>query len=209
MQRVYRVAPRYRAMKALLDDGIDSAARISRMGKNVFLKRYESLLGAKAARLAYERAHQIHGLVLDFIGKANMLSPGIGTQVYSDSQVEELEEIPNWQTLFGGSLELCDCSHCRSLLSPAAYFVDILNFLGDRHAADNERSARDILLERRPDLTTIQLTCENTNTPLPYVDLVIEILEDYVAGVSSFETLEIEDSTGSLEAELNNHKVPD
>jgi hypothetical protein len=39
----------------------------------------------------------------------------------------------------------------------------------------------DVLLQRRPDLEHIPLTCENTNTPLPYIDLVNEILEYYVA----------------------------
>ena len=37
---------------------------------------------------------------------------------------------------------------------------------------------RDVLLERRPDLGDIELSCENTTTPLPYIDLVNEILED-------------------------------
>ena len=34
---------------------------------------------------------------------------------------------------------------------------------------------------RRPDLGEIELTCKNTNTELPYVDLVLEILETAVA----------------------------
>ncbi|MFO0699258.1 MAG: neuraminidase-like domain-containing protein [Nitrospira sp.] len=35
-----------------------------------------------------------------------------------------------------------------------------------------------VLLKRRPDLAEIELSCENSNTPLPYVDLVMEILEN-------------------------------
>ena len=37
------------------------------------------------------------------------------------------------------------------------------------------------LIERRPDLPYITLTCENTHTALPYIDVVNEILEYYVA----------------------------
>src|SRR5262249_5278139 len=37
------------------------------------------------------------------------------------------------------------------------------------------------LIERRPDLPHLPLTCENTQTALPYIDLVNEILEYYVA----------------------------
>jgi hypothetical protein len=37
-----------------------------------------------------------------------------------------------------------------------------------------------VLLNRRPDIQYLPLTCENTNTPLPYVDLVNETLEYFV-----------------------------
>ena len=37
-----------------------------------------------------------------------------------------------------------------------------------------------MLLERRPDLQHLPLTCENTNTPLPYIDLVNETLEYFI-----------------------------
>ena len=42
----------------------------------------------------------------------------------------------------------------------------------------------DALFLRRPDLPNLPLTCENTNTVLPYIDLVNEILEYYVANKS-------------------------
>src|SRR5262249_36126335 len=44
-------------------------------------------------------------------------------------------------------------------------------------------SARDQLIApaRRPDLAEIQLSCKNTNVPLPYVDLVNEILENAIS----------------------------
>jgi hypothetical protein len=42
-------------------------------------------------------------------------------------------------------------------------------------------SAKEILFKRRPDIGEIELTCENTNTPLPYVDLVNEVLENAVS----------------------------
>src|SRR5205085_3854261 len=38
-----------------------------------------------------------------------------------------------------------------------------------------------LLLGRRPDLANLPLTCENTNTIIPYIDLVNEVLEYYVA----------------------------
>jgi hypothetical protein len=92
-----------------------------------------------------------------------------------------IKTLPNWAELFG-NLELCDCEHCRSVLSPAAYFVDLLHFLQRGSKNTSGKSPYEVLTEiYRPDLPHIKLSCENTNTPIPYIDLVNEILEYYVA----------------------------
>ena len=76
------------------------------------------------------------------------------------------------------SLDLCECEHCRSISSPAAYMVDALAFLRRcSNPASGPRTALDALLERRPDIAHLKLSCENTNTPIPYLDLVNELLE--------------------------------
>ena len=49
------------------------------------------------------------------------------------------------------------------------------------HKATVAMKPYDVLIERRPDLPHIALTCENTHTALPYIDIVNEILEYYVA----------------------------
>ncbi len=107
----------------------------------------------------------------------------------SSKQQEALQEVMarhrvDYATLFG-SVELCDCQQCRSIHSAAAYFVDILQFLGPKTPAV---TPLDVLIGnvdkkvigRRPDLAHILLSCENTNTPLPYVDLVNEALESHI-----------------------------
>ena len=53
-------------------------------------------------------------------------------------------------------------------------------------------SVKDILFARRPDLGEIELTCENTNTVMPYVDLVLEVLEDAVAPPPAFSPFELD-----------------
>src|SRR5690606_13634245 len=87
-----------------------------------------------------------------------------------------------------GPLDYCACTHCRSVLSPAAYLVDLLRFLEQRPALAGEDEAVPahapfgVLVARRPDLLHTLLDCANTNTPLPAIDLVNEILEREVAG---------------------------
>ena len=96
---------------------------------------------------------------------------------------EAIKKTPSVNTLFG-NITLCECEHCRSLYSPAAYLVDLLEFLNPKiwHPAKvGQKRPFDVLISRRPDLVEIPLTCDNTNIPLPYADLVNEILEYYVA----------------------------
>jgi hypothetical protein len=89
-----------------------------------------------------------------------------------------LKELPAYRALFG-EFKLCECGQCQSFYSPAAYYVDLLHLL-DR-ASPNAQNPVEVLFRRRPDLGHIQLTCENTNTLIPYVDLVTEVLEAFVA----------------------------
>jgi len=56
--------------------------------------------------------------------------------------------------------------------SPSAYLTDLLSWLKQRSDI-----AQSTLLDRRPDLEHILLNCKNAHTPLPYVDLVNEVLE--------------------------------
>ena len=90
--------------------------------------------------------------------------------------------IPGYAELFG-STAFCDCRHCRSVLSPAAYFVDLMWFvqrtLTSKAFAGN--AAHPLRLRaRRPDLWTLPLTCANTDGLVPYLDIVNEILEAHV-----------------------------
>lgn len=87
---------------------------------------------------------------------------------------------PDLETMFG-SMDLCGCSECMSMYSPAAYFTDLLNFLKSKLGSTQ---AFDELNRRRPDLVHIDLTCKNANTPLPYVDLVNELLELLIVGTA-------------------------
>jgi hypothetical protein len=88
---------------------------------------------------------------------------------------------PDWRSLFG-SLNGCKCRHCGSVHGPAAYFVDLLRYLDFDVRFGSGASAVSVrplatLVARRPDLRHIELSCDNSETPLPYIDLVNEILE--------------------------------
>ena len=104
----------------------------------------------------------------------------IVSYTYTREEIEDYKkDIPNLEVLFG-SLDYCECEHCKSAYSPAAYLTDLFRFLEEKDSLDSSKSVGAILFERRPDLEHIKLSCENTNTPLPYIDLVCEILENAI-----------------------------
>src|SRR5262249_18954799 len=85
------------------------------------------------------------------------------------------------RSLFG-DIDFCECRHCRSVLGPAAYLADLLHFLESLPISNSAgKTALDGISARRPDLLHLELSCENTNTEIPYVDLVLEVLENAVA----------------------------
>ncbi|MDH4471692.1 MAG: neuraminidase-like domain-containing protein [Fluviicola sp.] len=110
---------------------------------------------------------------------------------------EVIRDIPSYEKLFG-SLDSCDCGHCRSVYSATAYFVELMHeFLGGKTNANPFRE----LMERRPDLKFIRLTCENTETEIPYIDLVNEILETYI-GFNQLDEAHVRDTSNFTAQEL-------
>lgn len=66
------------------------------------------------------------------------------------------------------------------------------------------KNAKDVLFSRRPDLGDIDLSCANTNTTVPYVDLVCELLEDAVSTDPVISGFRGEISTGVISSLLLN-----
>lgn len=104
------------------------------------------------------------------------------------------DRLDNIEQLFG-NLDSCNCKHCNSILGPAAYFVDLMHFVRT-HVLDDEiaeggaesdppfkgkQNHRLHLRTRRPDLWTLPLTCENTHTEIPQLQITGEIFENYIA----------------------------
>lgn len=184
-QRLAKLNSNYDVMSALMGDGVHSAQQVYSMGRDRFVAKYGSLpaLGAPGAARMFAKAEQTYGVALALatrvnatLGAANPAAVGGG---FPADVAQQLAAYPNLQTLFG-SESWCACRDCESVLGAPAYLADMLQFLKHRSASGG-RSVGDVLLERRPDIAQIELSCPNTNTTLPYIDLVNELLEDAVA----------------------------
>src|SRR5260370_17622392 len=122
--------------------------------------------------------------------------------------VDDVIAYPTLESLFG-SMDFCACDVCRSVLSPAAYLVDLLQFIDQEPSAAEKAAGKlnpqSVLLSRRPDVQHLPLTCENTNTAMPYIDVVNETLEYYIANqvqALSLQDYKGHDTDGSASADL-------
>jgi hypothetical protein len=192
LQRVVRLTPNYEAIQMFMTDGLHSAQALTALGQHYFINQYSYYLGGeKKALSVYVTAQFIQNTAMAVYMKHSptFQSPlpyvmggqpiSIRNESFKQDQAQ-VQALPDWTALFG-SLALCECRHCRSLYSPAAYLVDILNFIKKVPSSSEGTTALDILLMQRPDIAHSELTCNNSNTPMPYVDLVNEILEAKVA----------------------------
>jgi Neuraminidase-like domain/FHA domain/Salmonella virulence plasmid 28.1kDa A protein len=191
IQRVYQLTPDDTSMATLLRHNLDSAFAITRYDADGFVRAFgDQVGGTDRASMIHTRAAQIHsttlGVAVAYLG--GRLTPGLGgsrapVQPGMPAQAAPpdfpVTAYPTLEGLFG-SLDYCNCSDCGSLLSPAAYLVDLLNYI-DQPAPASGSNPQDILFLRRPDLQYLPLTCANTNTALPYIDIVNEVLEYFVA----------------------------
>ena len=189
LQRVYQITPSDEALIGLMKRRVDAAFHVARHDRDTFVQSFApDVGGADQAALIYDRSVQIHGAVLNIAlsylyartaPAIGVHSPG-GTLDPAPAYASDIIAYATLERLFG-SMDFCTCEHCRSILSPAAYLVDLLLFLDQPSPPAGTENPQTVLLERRPDIQHLPLTCENTNTALPYIDLVNETLEYYIA----------------------------
>ncbi|XXY16741.1 neuraminidase-like domain-containing protein [Sorangium sp. So ce216] len=232
LQRVYQITPNHEAMPVLMSQGITSAYDVMAYSESSFLAsytaRFRELYGweppSEEVALIYRKAQQVSSVTYNLFAIARKMdaeAPAYALSappaVVESVKNELLKQFPTMESLFG-SMDFCECEHCRSVLSPAAYLVDLLqlvdvepgvwgNFLAQWQAKHGEpytakyRKPYDALVARRPDLPHLRLTCENTQTALPYIDVVNEILEYFVAH-GTLEEAAARDTGSATTAEL-------
>ncbi|ESZ98837.1 hypothetical protein SBOR_0785 [Sclerotinia borealis F-4128] len=93
-------------------------------------------------------------------------------------------------------LENVACEECCSITSMSAYFADLLNLLSNTKPTGRDGSITqdeedlvnpktrssllNLLSSRRPDLRKLELSCTNSQTLIPNINLVNEVLESFI-----------------------------
>jgi hypothetical protein len=186
-QRLVKISPeghkRVEVASALVSAGYTSASQIVQGGKIDFLATMENAVSIEEARAIYCRAREI----ADLRAELEIRLQHSGVRTYADwTKTKDLmlaEAIdlnagvdnapvtpPSLAEMFG-SFDACACSDCQSVHSPASYLHNLLYWMKSDVAG-----AWGILEARRPDIKHLQLSCANTHTTLPYIDIVNEFL---------------------------------
>lgn len=201
-QRLFRVSTSPDSLDWLIRNDYQSAFHIAEVPQQTFIREASIALGESQARMLHSRARAIGDATLMSYVQINDAVFGIypAALLAGDNRSVNAKAVdaavakymPTWHALFREDA-FCACTYCRSVYSPSAYLVDLLNFLDHSTKTAGGKTPLDVLLARRPDLAGLELTCENTNTAIPYVDLVNEVLESLVVSldplkIPSFDT---------------------
>lgn len=223
LQRLSSVSFKAEAIPVLLEKELDSAYKINEIPLERFVARFADELGGEdTARIIHRNAQNITLRNEEAYLALRQATFGANVHmIHGESVIDRrtaLEEyardkdLPiNFETLFG-SVDLCECDHCNSVYSPAAYLVELFQYLRNNNLDPDDDDTGDLgiagtplkkLFKRRPDLGHLQLTCENTNTLIPYVDLVNEVMESFVINLNDYE----EDTHDPKQATIRTHNV--
>lgn len=188
-QRLLRIAPTPEAAAELVAAGYDSARGVALQSERRFLAENPTLFGGdrEAARSAHRKAvstkNQINHLwasIRQLVGsRHHRASPSANAD---RELIDYVEGIPSYQDLFG-SLDYLACPRCQSIFGPAAYFVDLMRIVDEYVTYPNTHKLRGNipdglrLEDRRPDLFDLPLSCANTDTVVPFLQIVNEVLE--------------------------------
>lgn len=191
IQRLHAIAPSYDVVAVMKQNSLSSATDIISLSADEFVSKCGAAFKTTDdANIAYNNALSMsmtaQAIAANLFSMASLPLPSIYATQGNDSassssssnfmvmslMATSAATNTDWSSQFG-SADFCTCTDCASVFSPSAYLVDSLELL-----RKNNTAAYKELRARRPDLWNTELSCKNTNTALPYIDLVNEILED-------------------------------
>jgi hypothetical protein len=183
-QRSYIMGTNQKNAERLMTNGFDSALRITSLTEEDFIA--QSGLDITEGRKAYKKAGDLAlGAAHYYTAIRDSVKNVFNTTNVSNQHplVNDLKEIDGFDQLFGNQ-DFCDCSHCRSVLGPAAYFCDLMYFVQEnvsKKVFTGSNATHPLYLKRRrPDLWKLTLTCDHTSTEIPYLQVVNEVLQTYL-----------------------------
>ena len=182
-QRIWVLSADVDQTLELVKRGFTSASAIARLSRKDF---------AANAQLAQAVAKQVWLSARDVRADAALTTGAVGDIIGGsfdelavantrNTVVPALASLAGFEEMFG-NLSFCACEHCQSILGPAAYFVDLMEYVTNHVLKQFSSLGHPLdLRTRRPDLWKLELSCANTNERVPTLSLVGRILENDIA----------------------------
>ncbi|KAH6691111.1 hypothetical protein BKA61DRAFT_500245, partial [Leptodontidium sp. MPI-SDFR-AT-0119] len=212
LARIQSLAPSADAMKTLASKNISSSQDVLNTPPGNFMAAMKGSITEKEATLVIANAVSIklrnENLLVDLLQlvKGSGLSVLDGEEMPSTRRFQVQSFLDNSGTnlslenLFG-SMDQSISNPSSTVYSPASYFVELLMYLRnnnlDPQTLNSHASVKgepdsikntplEFLFRRRPDLGDLELTPENTDTVLPYIDLANEVMESFIVNLPEF-----------------------
>ena len=197
LQRLLRLTDNLEIAEALYEAGLHAAVQIAEIPLHKFVAQYAGLFIPNGLS-SEEQAKKVHKRALARKSKALITYTALVQHKsvhYQATRFDNLSaatdanynSLPSYQDLFG-DLDFCTCPDCRSIFSPAAYFVDLMR-LQDNYITKESNASPILLLDRRPDLWEIPLDCKHTNNIIPKLEIVNKVLLNALGQGVSYEKL--------------------
>ncbi len=207
IQRKLTILPEKSKLEAfdfMSTNDLNSAHSIVKLGKTAFLNLAENNLDSNLALELYANATLKNSKSLvSFANYSPQINPNYTNVLpylsYNNSDAPDLEN------LFNG-FDSCECKDCRSTLGPAAYLADNLMFFQKIKTTDNS-NLFDKFDARRPDIKHLLLNCKNTDTLVPYIDIVNEVLERAIAGTLKNDASYYENETENYQTDWETDEI--
>lgn len=197
-QRLLRIYPDEEIAKKLMDKQLDSACKIANLPEYYFIEEYKDVFNGNSDLAAEYHKNAVHinqstlhqfGIVKDLVASPHYRATTVCN--IHESVSNHYENLPSYKSLFG-DLDYLECDYSESVFSPAAYFLDIMKIVDDYITQPNVYPVRRIpagykFEERRPDLFNVELTSNNTNDIIPYIDVINKVLEKNIESIAKIE----------------------
>ncbi|MFF9120455.1 neuraminidase-like domain-containing protein [Streptomyces massasporeus] len=174
------------AAQELMVAGLTSASAIARSSIAELVAR-TGIPPGEMQRIQANAVPLANSAALDWFGVYGATLDRKATPVrVIPSREQYFHQLPRYAALLTDQ-PWCACDDCQSVLSPAAYFVDLMHYVEKNILADSFAShpTHPLHLERRrPDLWELPLSCANTKDTVPTLDIVNDLLERYIREVT-------------------------
>ncbi len=184
--RTYRLTQNVEQANQLMQGGLYSAVQVGELNADALVAQTGMAFASAGTLIAAARDVRlgVTNAVGTLLDELRWREPTLPWVFLPEDVTDGLKKLTGYEDLFG-SQSYCDCGHCDSILSPAAYFVDLMNFI-ETHVTNKDFTGAKKdhalnLIVRRPDLWTTELTCDNTHTLVPTLEIINEVLENALA----------------------------